>query len=400
MPSVSKKATPIEATLINASVANASELPAELKAAKEAAQADGNHNLIVVDNKDPENQKVYNLKVNEMQLDGVELGQQISSGKIQGTIKFMDHGGDDVKAAAPVKPAAPPKPAIDPLYGLSTKDAAEVILSLAVWGEGSSEDEDKFGRDYSPREQQDLVSKFQQEVGAPVSGQWDQETFVKAKDFVVKNYAEGETMTDGQFKNFLGDLQGYYKGTLGRKQVEENLDGYIYDQRKNPVHAPGGSDTVGFAQLLKGISPADQKMLGLAIEETDPEEAKVLGAILRNEMPAAEAKAWLLENFGDAEDMPGVMKPGADIGAELSPLLWKATQEDYLDISRYECSGEFDQKSYDALRQMFAEENKLDMNPQQLTAFTNSALKEMLAYTKGEIDKDTLHARIEKLAGK
>ncbi|MBF2052222.1 MAG: hypothetical protein IGS03_02015 [Candidatus Sericytochromatia bacterium] len=85
-------------------------------------------------------------------------------------------------------------------YQMLQKKAANTIQALAVWGFGGPEDEHQFQLDYAPREQQARIEAFQQDIGAEVTGQWNEETFVKAK------FDPGSVLTGGQFGAFIVDL--------------------------------------------------------------------------------------------------------------------------------------------------------------------------------------------------
>lgn len=397
MPSLPQNPTPIEASLLNATLTEASELANELKAAKENAKTDGHHNLVLVNQDNPAEPQVYELKVSESQLDNLALGQQVAVGKISGTIKFMDHGADD--GIAPTTPAAPKTPTAKDPYARTQQEASELILAYTVWGLGSEDDEDQFKRSFSEREQQQMIKEFQTEIGANPSGSWDEQTFVKAKDYLVNNYDAGEHLNDAQFTQFLGDLTHYRKGELSREQVAENLDGYLYDLRQHPYHRPASTDPAGFAAFHKNLSADDQALLPLALEATEPEEAEALMKILTGKTPAAEAKAWLLAEYYDAEEIPGVMTEGANVPAELSKLFYQDMQQ-YLGLPEEKRTGQLDQQTYDALAADLYEEYELDMGPEQLRAFTQDAVKAMLAYSRGQLNDEQLDAQLAKLAGK
>ena len=144
MGNISNSAKTIQAQILSANTVLPSQTEQELENTKALARQDGNHNLVLLNSENTTAPQVYNLKVTEMDLDQVQLGQTIKTGQIQGTLQFMDNGSDD-----PIYNALKSE---QNLYSLSEKEAGQFVLALTVWGFGGSDDEDKFKLDYSPRE--------------------------------------------------------------------------------------------------------------------------------------------------------------------------------------------------------------------------------------------------------
>ena len=387
---------PIQPQIISANLVPTAQAAQEIEKAKQAASTDGKHNIIVVNSTIPDSKAIYNLSVTEMELDQVQLGQQISTGKIQGMITFMDHGGDDgVKEAQAVAPVSDD-------YAMSTKDAGEFAIALAVWGFGSESDEDKFGLDYSPRELKQYVTEFQKEIGAAATGSWNEESFAKAKDFIMNEYDSSETISDNQFKMFMGDMKNYYQGNITRDQAEENMDGYIYDKLNYAINAPKEPDPVGFKQFSESLKPNDLSYLALSSSGYDSEEITQLMNIITGVTPPEEAKALLLDDYYDIEEIPEVLAPGANIGKELSKVLMKEMQADALEFSGDKVTGTFDQSTYDGAQNLFgaefSEELNTSLNQDQLRTLTNKVMTEYIAVGRGEVDENTMQSQLEAFA--
>jgi len=389
---ISNSAKTIQAQILSANTVLPSQTEQELENTKALARQDGNHNLVLLNSENTTAPQVYNLKVTEMDLDQVQLGQTIKTGQIQGTLQFMDNGSDD-----PIYNALKSE---QNLYSLSEKEAGQFVLALTVWGFGGSDDEDKFKLDYSPRELKAFVSEFQKEIGAEATGVWNEESFVKAKAFVLEHFDKDEMMTDAQFKNFIGDVQNYFQGKITRDQANENLEAYLYDQRSQPLHAPSKPDEIGFQSFQSQFKPEEQMLIGLCLSNYSRNEIPVLQAILKGNTPAETAKTQLLDAFYDPEEIPEVLAPGADLSKELGKVLVKELQADTLDMPAEKVSGKFDQNTYDALQASLKEDYELDLSPEGLRQFTQAALKAILAKARGEIDEDQLDSQLEALSKK
>lgn len=391
MSSVSGSGNPIQAQILSASSVSPAQTEAEVEKAKALASQDGNHNLIVVNTDDPNAHQVYNLKVQEMDLDQVALGQTVSTGKIQGTIRFMDNGNDDA-----IYNAMQAQKSEDKLYALSPEQAGKFVLALTVWGYGGKDDESKFNLDYSPRELKEFVSKFQEEIGAKATGNWDQETFAKAKEYVLNDFDKDEMMTDGQFKQFIGDLEHYYKGELNRDQVNENMEGYVYDQRKTPLNAPKVPDTAGFEAFKKTLKPADELYLALGLDDFEADEVQELMKAIEGKVSPDEAKEILTDSF-DEETAAKILAPGADARTELRKVIMQEVQSD-LDLPKAERSGQFDQKTYDAIQNMLKSDYELDLPQDKIRALSNQTLPKFIAVARGELAYEALENELDALA--
>lgn len=305
--------------------------------------------------------------------------------------------GDQMTVSSPQSsdipsPLSLSAPGTDPLQ-LSTQSAAEFILGLGVWGYGSAADEGKFSLEYSPREHRERIQQFQTQIGAEATGLWNEETFVKAKTFLMQEFDAEETLTDKQFGAFIQDVQHYYQGALDRDQVNENLEAYVYDLRQYPLHTPPQPDTVGFQAFQKQLDPTTLMQLSLALAELEPDEIQTLTQLMQGRL-SAEQNAQTLEAYFLPEQLEGIdlQKPATE---QIQAMVFQEVQSGLLDMPLSEQSGLFDQATYDAFQQFLKQDYDLDMSSEALRELTQQTLHNFIEVGQGKLSLDALYEALE-----
>lgn len=276
-------------------------------------------------------------------------------------------------------------------YARSTQEAGKILVAMAVLVDGTSSDTDKFELKYSDREFRGMIKDFQSQIGAEVTGIWNEDTYGAAKDFVVEEVLDGDYITDGQFDNFLQDLLNFYNFSISGDEAVENLEGYAYDGLENPIHAPLEADPIGFQNLTQNQAPIDMAMMAMALSAYDSEEAAEVLPLLNGEMNETDARAYLLENYIDEEEF-AVIDAAPSFQEGLSRLFVQEMQWELFD-DEDQANGIFDQKTYDALREFVKEEYELaGISNADLSKVTNQIMKLGLESIKdGSIESDAFY---------
>ncbi|PKL79692.1 MAG: hypothetical protein CVV27_01430 [Candidatus Melainabacteria bacterium HGW-Melainabacteria-1] len=263
-------------------------------------------------------------------------------------------------------------------YARSTQDAGKLVLAMAVLVDGTQEDVDKFELPYSDREMKAFIGDFQKSIGAEVTGIWNEGTYGKAKDWLIKEVLAGDYISDPQFDEFLIDLQNFYSGKITGEQAVENMEGYA-DGETTALHRPMASDPKGFESFITKLSGIEQAELAMALLGYDGTEIKNLSAIFQGTMPEANAKSFLAENGW----MDSLSTPLPVVVQDIQTELFKELQADYdVPASQNEGPGKFDLATYDALRQGFKDEYDLRASDSDISTVTHEILDFVLKAVK------------------